>query len=383
MMKMLLVVGARLYGRGRGRRMMSTSTSTNPPNPWLMLPPTFDRRRGGMVYNFYSLADQEVVLINKYGPGAEPPEIPDDNARVVGSSHGWLALMNNRNNELFLSNPITRRHIRLPPIQSLPDPVLNLHHVSGKATVSKLILSAASPGSEECRAMVSYGQDDRLAFCCPGHSQEWVPIGKPYMDEEDKTFKLVYPKSYDDFVYSSKSNVFSCLTKSEFHASGLEEWDLRDMDSPKLAWIQRQNNSPLRPIDDEHLKEKHLAYVEQTDKLLLVTRFIHKHQHKTHFFGTLEIIKHNGWKSYRKCPSSDLALFLGTNHAFTISHFNPNSIYFTHHKQHHHQPDVGICHHDFTLSDCYYPLHRIITNTNTNTDTNTVTAPIWFTPTLT
>ena len=155
--------------------MMSTSTSTNPnPNPWLMLAPTFDRRCGGMVYNFYSLADEEVVLINKYGlgPGAE---IPDDNARVVGSSHGWLAVMNYRNDELFLSNPITRRHIRLPPIQSLPDPVLNLDHRSGKATVSKLILSAASPGSEECRAMVSYGQDDRLAFCCPGHSQDtWI-----------------------------------------------------------------------------------------------------------------------------------------------------------------------------------------------------------------
>ncbi|XP_042059613.1 uncharacterized protein LOC121804138 [Salvia splendens] len=377
MMKKLLVFGARLYGHGRGRRMMSTSTNLN---PWLMLPPTFDRRRGGMVYNFYSLADEEVVLINKYGPGPEPPEIPDDNARVVGSSHGWLALMNNRNNELFLSNPITRRHIRLPPIQSLPDPVLNLDHVSGKARVSKLILSAAPPGSEECRAMVSYGQDDRLAFCCPGHSQEWLPIGKPYMDRENKTFNVVYPKSYDDFVYSSKSNVFSCLTKSMLHATGLEEWDLTDMDSPKLAWIQTHTDSPSGPIDDELLSEEHLAYVEQTDELFLVSRFIHKRLHKTAFFSTCDIIKEDGWFRTRSSFSSHLALFLGTNHSFAISHLNPNSIYFTDHKRHHHhhhQPDVGIydCANEI-LSNCYYPWHQ------TNTHTNIVPTPVWFTPTL-
>ncbi|XP_047949309.1 uncharacterized protein LOC125195163 [Salvia hispanica] len=378
-MKMLVFGGAAARLCGRGRRMMSTSTN---PNPWLMLPPTFDRRRGGMVYNFYRLADEEVVVIKKYGQGPEPPEIPDDNARVVGSSHGWLALMNDRNDELFLSNPITRRHIRLPPIQSLPDPVLNLDHVSGKAMVSKLILSAASPGSEECRAMVSYGQDDRLAFCCPGHSHEWVPIGKPYMDRENKTLNVVYPKSYDDFVYSSKSNVFSCLTRSELHESGLEDWDLTDMDSPKLAWIRTDNDSPLGLSDDALLREQHLAYAEQTDELFLLSRFIHKRRHKTQFFNTYRVKKEeDGWMKTYPSSASDLALFLGTNHSFAISHFNSNSIYFTNHKQHHqhqhhHQPDVGIYHCGHrNLSNCYYPLHH------TNT-TNAVPAPIWFTPTL-
>ncbi|KAL1565598.1 hypothetical protein AAHA92_07794 [Salvia divinorum] len=367
---------ARLHGHGR--RMMSTNP--HPPKLWLMLPPTFDRRRGGMVYNFYSPAEQEVVLINKYGPGPDPPELPDDNAQVVGSSHGWLALMNRRNNELFLSNPITRRHIRLPPIQSLPNPELNLLP-GGKARVSKLILSA-SPDNKECRAMVSFGQDDRLAFCRLGHSQEWVPIGKPYMDRDDEIYKIVYPKSYDDFVFSSKSNVFTCLTKSGIHVWGLEEWDLTNMDSPKLAWIRKNDDKYEDEADDEFVRGEHLAYAEQTDELFLVMRYIDKPERKTAFLVPYRVKKEeDGWMRTYPCSClGDLALFVGTNHSFAISHFNPNSIYFTHHKQHHHQSDVGIYDNTkYTVSNCYYPIPWHHTNTN---NTSIAPPPIWFTPTL-
>lgn len=95
-------------------------------------------------------------------------------------------------------------------------------------------------------------------------------MGKPYIDRDDKTYNLLYPKAYDDFVYSSKSNVFTCLTKSALRGTGLEDWDLTDLDSPKLAWIRKNNDSP----DDELSGEMHLAYAEQTDELLLVSRYI-------------------------------------------------------------------------------------------------------------
>ncbi|KAL1565603.1 hypothetical protein AAHA92_07797 [Salvia divinorum] len=309
-------------------------------------------------------------------PRPGPSEFPDDNARVVGSSHGWLALMNRRNNDLFLSNPITRRHIRLPQIQSLPNPELNLLP-GGKAQVSKLILSA-SPDSEECRAMVSFGQDDRLAFCRPGHSQEWVPIGKPYMDRDDKIYNFVYPKSYNDFVFSSKSNVFTCLTKSDIHEWGLEDWDLTDMDSPKLAWIRTNNEQP-NTEHDEILRKEHLVYAEQTDELFLVIRSIDKCQLETFFFFTMKLQKEeDGWTTCsRSC--SDFALFVGTNHSFAIAspRFKPNSIYFTDHKDDQVTGDVGI--HDCannTISNCYYPFEKHHTNSLSLT-------PIWFTPTLT
>ncbi|KAH6796406.1 hypothetical protein C2S51_037392 [Perilla frutescens var. frutescens] len=42
-------------------------------------------------------------------------------AELVGCSHGWVALFNRRNNDLFISNPITRRHMKLPAIHTLPD----------------------------------------------------------------------------------------------------------------------------------------------------------------------------------------------------------------------------------------------------------------------
>lgn len=143
-------------------------------------------------------------------------------AEVVGSSHGWLALMNHRNNELFLSNPITRRHIKLPPIDTLPNPEFNISRGSASANVSKLILSA-SPDDADCRAMVTFGWERRLAFCRPGHR---APIGQLFMERESKKKwdDSKYARSYDDFVFSSKSNVFTCLTSSNIHTKGLEDW---------------------------------------------------------------------------------------------------------------------------------------------------------------
>ena len=345
-------------------------------NPWLMLPPTFDRRHGGMAYNFYIPADSSVVRINKYGPGRDPPWVPDDNATVVGSSHGWLALMNRRNNEVFLSNPITRRHIKLPPIDSLPNPELNLR--CAQARVSKLILSA-SPDSKDCRAVASFGPHDRLAFCRPGHSHEWAPVGQLFMDLDQPRFK--YAKSYQDFVFSSKSNstVLTCLTFSDLHSRGLEDWDLTVLDSPKLVWIRAQNDE-ARPDDPVSSVEEHLAYAEQTDEMFLVSRFFDEAERATFGFVVSRVVKEGGgWMSTLRCSLGDMALFVGTNHSFAIPNFNPNSIYFTDSKSHQGRGDVGIYHcAPQTFSNCYYPIPN-----NDIIDIAAGPSPIWFTPTLT
>ncbi|XP_047949487.1 uncharacterized protein LOC125195372 [Salvia hispanica] len=346
------------------------------PNPWLMLRPTFDRSRGGMVYNFYNLEDNEVVRINKYGPGPDPPEHPDDEAEVVGSSHGWLALKNHRNNELFLSNPMTHRHIKLPPIDSLPNPEFNLDNCSRSANVSKLILSA-SPDDADCRAMVAFGWSGRLAFCRPGHSRDWAPIGQLFMEREreGKWYDYKYARSYDDFVFSSKSNVFTCLTSSNIHTRGLEDWDLTSIDSPKIDWIRRQGDEKEENNDDnEEMKQKqHLVYAEQTGELFIVNRLIQEGTTRRCDVYRIEKEK-GGWTNIRPCSLQGIALFVGTNHSFAVSapHIMPNSIYYAD------GDDVGIydCD-DETFSNCYYPddADQALDDTD---DT-----PIWFTPMLT
>ncbi|KAL1561624.1 hypothetical protein AAHA92_04303 [Salvia divinorum] len=355
------------------------STTTN--NPWLMLPPTFDRSRGGMLYNFYSPADEEVVRINKYGPGPDPPELPDDKAVVVGSSHGWLAFMNRRNNDHFLSNPITRRHIKLPPVDSLPNPEFNLDRGSGKARVSKLILSA-SPDDADCRAVASFGPSDRLAFCRPGHSLEWAPIGQLFMEREDDTFSLRYARAYEDFAFSSKGNVFTCLTMSHLHDWGLEDWDLTSVDSPRIDWIRRQGDEGEKSDDDVEMKQ-HLAYAEQTGELFVVNRLVK--ECRTRSFDVSRVEKEEGgWMKILRCSLRDTALFVGTNHSFAVTapHLKPNSIYFADSSGDQGRSDVGIydCA-DKTFSNCYYSYDGHHTALN-NTDTTVVPATIWYTPTL-
>ncbi|KAH6829299.1 hypothetical protein C2S53_011523 [Perilla frutescens var. hirtella] len=61
-------------------------------------------------------------------------------AMLVGSSHGWLALFNELSRDFFLWNPISGRRINLPPIDTLPIPAVNLK--GGYGCVDKVIISS-------------------------------------------------------------------------------------------------------------------------------------------------------------------------------------------------------------------------------------------------
>ncbi|KAG8384866.1 hypothetical protein BUALT_Bualt04G0162900 [Buddleja alternifolia] len=154
--------------------VLCPSTLPSRISPWLMLPPAVEGTENNMVYKFYSLAEDKIISLNKRRGGEEEAaniELgPGDESELKGSSHGWLALFNPRNCDLFLSNPLSRRHIKLPPIHSLSIPKNNL--AGGYGCVTNLIISC-SPDEEECRAMMTFGPDDRLAFCCPGSSTEY------------------------------------------------------------------------------------------------------------------------------------------------------------------------------------------------------------------
>ncbi|KAL3629441.1 hypothetical protein CASFOL_026663 [Castilleja foliolosa] len=203
--------GASWFNR---RGVCTASATTASDHPWLMLSP--ELQGGTMSNNFYSLADKMVQTPNPSNV------ILNRMLTCRGSSHGFLALVSPQDDEFFLYNPISRRHINLPSIVSLSrlpndDPI-------SRRDVAKLILSCSPDEDEQnCRAVVINGCGNALAFCFPGRSKEWT-----MMLDEKRGRSL-----YIDIVYSDKLKLFFVLTNN----SGIETWDLGDPSSPKLINI--------------------------------------------------------------------------------------------------------------------------------------------------
>ncbi|KAL3639740.1 hypothetical protein CASFOL_001302 [Castilleja foliolosa] len=373
------------------RMMMSTAVNSTPPSsrvispPWLMLPPVIEEG-GDMVYKFYNLSEDKEESFRK-----KRSKLEEENAdpKFVGSSHGWLALFNQRNNHLFLYNPITNRHIKLPPIETLPDPMINLTP-DGRGSVSKLILSSSpDDDDDECIAMMTFGPGDRLAFCHPCRSTEWTPIGELiFLDSRGRDYEnpliddlgMSYGRAYEDFVYCSRPKRFTCITQFEidmfarriiYPTSQLEDWDFSDPHSPISNTYYGEITS-LEFGGEEWIKRNlsllgkcsqipYLVFNEPHDQLFIVIRFvidrvtpavdigdlpydtISRHTHKTMGFCVLKVNyrQENGERildEVRLIKGSDtldgLTMFIGMNHSFAvpsadIPNLKPNSIYFT------------------------------------------------------
>ncbi|CAA0820293.1 Pentatricopeptide repeat-containing protein [Striga hermonthica] len=153
--------------------MFSSSTRQNPSSsPWLMLPPAFDVTVTGAAsfsYKFYNPADNKIVSLDTGKSCRHERELTHLDMCFAGSSRGWLALLS-PSFDLFLYNPISRRHIKLPPVRDLPE------FPPGPPMIHKLILSC-SPDTPNCRAIIIYNSMRALAFCCPGFSKEWTHVG--------------------------------------------------------------------------------------------------------------------------------------------------------------------------------------------------------------
>ncbi|KAL3624274.1 hypothetical protein CASFOL_033090 [Castilleja foliolosa] len=363
--------------------------------PWLMLPPAFDG--GAMSHNFYSLAENKVISL----AGTGEKEITDlmsnskpENHRVLrGSSHGWLALFDRRNLDFFLYNPISKRHIKLPPIHNLP-----LFPSHDCRSVTKVILSCSPDEDyENCRAIMMYNCSN-LAFCCPGRSHEWIRFGR-------------YPDGYDEIVYSDKHQLLFGLTNCDDY---LETWDLRDLSSPRMVMSHDSYSEDYSEEEEDQVLENFCIPVDHLvvadNHLLFVTRYLMEHvgsdgsyvdyygEHERsrncpHVTVDFEVYKYDHEKKDFRYEDSldDLALFIGLESdtvALPASHFTgvkPNSIYFTDtigtgywFGKDEDAPfgghDIGIFNYqDKTISSCYYPcdvksIQRILPS------------PIWFFP---
>ncbi|KAG8376923.1 hypothetical protein BUALT_Bualt09G0114600 [Buddleja alternifolia] len=346
------VINGGCGGRGAAPRMTSVVSNgtfkSRISTPWLMLPPAFEGKGDdddNMVYKFYSLAENKVLNLTRRNNKCVGDH---EDIEFVSSSHGWLTLFNTRNCDLFLRNPLSGRRIKLPPIHTLHIPEENLR--GGYGCVTKVITSC-SPEEENCLVMMSFGTEDRLAFCSPSSSAaEWTPIGDLYhVDDEDND--NLTARVYQDFVYSSRQKLFYCITQWEV----LEAWDLQDMGSPKVIPMDYPVDEENYPSEEE-IELKFLVVAEESGDLFLVRRHIIPHMapdgsyvdycldknaaenlpYKTTGF---DVYKYDPEKcAFRYMDSSldGLALFIGNNHSFAVSaasdefsELKPNSIYFT------------------------------------------------------
>ncbi|KAL6539168.1 hypothetical protein OROGR_011817 [Orobanche gracilis] len=249
-----------------------------------------------------------------------PPVV--DGEAVVGSSNGWIAVFNKRSNDLFLSDPLSHRRIDLPPIHTLVDPEFNLD-LDGRAIVSKVILSSSpDAGADDCRALMSFGPTNKLAFCVPGRSSRWTPLGdrlrKVGLGDHD------YAIVHEDFVYRTGSKTFTSVTTCDLNLRSLVnkdydifrltefgrrdsimtekyDWDIQDPDSPSPSpsryrnvledgldvrilgrkyvdqskWgINRWMVENMEVLLNECVQIPHIVCVEERDELFLAIRFV-------------------------------------------------------------------------------------------------------------
>ncbi|KAL3647777.1 hypothetical protein CASFOL_008745 [Castilleja foliolosa] len=234
------------------RRMTTVSCLKN-SSPCLMLPPTFNDGSDDIVYNMYNIALNKLLKFNN------KKLLPEEYTRFVGSSHGWLALMDERNNNFILTNPVTRRHVKLP------------RYTSNRFSDFKVIISCDAE-QEECQAMI-ISNGHSLAFRRLGRSPtEWTRLG-------DCTCPL---RGYEDLVYSSRHNLLFGIANATY-GYDFEAWDVA-YDPPRLHWQNREDLHDKRLCREKNLLPaktclwcntfKYLVFAEQTDQLFYVTRHI-------------------------------------------------------------------------------------------------------------
>ncbi|CAA0820289.1 Putative F-box protein [Striga hermonthica] len=370
--------------------MFSSSTRQNPSSsPWLMLPPAFDVTVTGAAsfsYKFYNPADNKVVSLDTGKSCRHERELTHLDMCFAGSSRGWLALLS-PSFDLFLYNPISRRHIKLPPVRDLPE------FPPGSPVIYKLILSC-SPDTPNCRAIILYNSMYALAFCCPGFSKEWTHIGEhQWLDPNSGEPFRNLEDGYWDCVYSTRHEALFTLTRDGV----LESWDLRDPHSLRAVKIAEVRTRGRCNFSYRKRQPQLKLSCESVDHLIVFGQdlFVVTHfcvdcfdfdglyvdssdpYQETHLRGlpyvtiAFKVYKYNPEnQDVKKVKSLDgLALFVGyhgDSFALPAAEFpglEPNSIYFTNGLDDVICPDVPIGGHDIgifnyknkTVLPCYYP----------------------------
>ncbi|KAL6995934.1 hypothetical protein U1Q18_006069 [Sarracenia purpurea var. burkii] len=288
--------------------------------PWLMLPQSpihLNHRRG-----FFSLSADKVHFLTL-------PEA-SHRRRRCGSSHGWLAILD-ESPAIFLLNPLTRSKIHLPPLSSFPNVVgFNFYDVGREYFlraptgdsytrslkemrdffIKKLILSSSPSSNDNYIALAILNQTGDLAFCKSG-DESWRFI------EDAQSY-------YEDAIYCN--GLFYAVNK-------LGEIAVCDVHgpSPRVSMIY---TPPQIGGDMQYL-------VSSSEELFLVTRYLEfefvdyqfDNVYKTMQFRVYRLdLSGPKWEMVKSL--GDQMFFLGENSSLALSALDfpgckGNCIYYT------------------------------------------------------
>ncbi|KAG7586365.1 hypothetical protein ISN45_Aa02g016690 [Arabidopsis thaliana x Arabidopsis arenosa] len=293
------------------RSEFSTSTAAA-ATPYLLLGDDVVGKSpcGGKVVNFnlYDPRKQEQVKIENKILSKEVSK-----SRRIGSSRGWLALVNKKDLTVRLTNILnpSKKIISLPPITRDKYE----HHVN---------VSVSSSNEEDCVVAVKF-YGSRVSLCRPGDS-EWTRIDVPCPSFHSSTV-----------IYSERDRRFYLNNCNPDYTGPTDFTPKTGLPTPQLVESASGQSFIV------------LWFVERyTDKGEVATwgdaRYINSKDlcRKTHKIMVFRQDEEQGIGPYTD-DIGDLCIFLGENESFCLSAkdfpgLNPNSVYFAGHSS-----GFGIC----------------------------------------
>ncbi|XP_057991434.1 putative F-box protein At5g38270 [Hevea brasiliensis] len=298
--------------------------------PWLLLPGNQEHH----ARCFFSLEDNKTYQIKNIG------NLFGNDAWCVGSSHGWLVLLDDEAKP-FLLNPFSQVRIQLPTIEGFMFQVNKSYFIQHlrKVFITKAILLSDPSHDNSYVVVLIFGYLSRLAFCKKGDSGWTILSGAS--------------QGYCDIIYIN--DFFYALTSD----SSIEVWDFHASLPIKKREIHpsttREMLEATKCFGNLHSCQTYL--VESSGDLLLVLRYIGNFvneegevvdeayllsgdstqplvcPYQTLMFHVCKLdSREQKWVGVDNLK--DEVLFLGGNHSMSLlaqycSGFEKNSIYFT------------------------------------------------------
>ncbi|CAL9239963.1 unnamed protein product [Arabidopsis halleri] len=325
-------------------RRSEFSTATAAATPYLLLADDVVGKSpcGGTVVNFnlYDPRKQEQVKVENKILSKEVYK-----SRRIGSSRGWLALLNKKDSTVRLTNILnpSKKIISLPPITRDKYE----HHVN---------VSVSSSNEEDCVVAVKF-YGSRVSLCRPGDS-EWTRIDVPCPSFHSST--VIYSER-DRRFYLNNCNPdytgptdFTPKTGLPTPVSGHKRFLFSNFldELPELKNEMRLSRFRIQQQLVESTSGQSFIvawFVERfTDKGEVApwgdARYINRKDlcRKTHKIMVFRQDEEQGIGPYTD-DIGDLCIFLGENESFCLSAkdfpgLNPNSVYFAGHSS-----GFGIC----------------------------------------
>ncbi|KAJ9159340.1 hypothetical protein P3X46_024850 [Hevea brasiliensis] len=294
------------------RSFAESYVSFLPRTPWLLLPGNQEHH----ARCFFSLEDNKVYQIKNIS------NLFGDDAWCVGSSHGWLVLLDDEAKP-FLLNPFSQVRIQLPTIERFVFLVHKSYFIKvlRKGFITRAILSSDPSHDNNYVVVLILGYVSRLAFYKKGVSGWTISNGAS--------------RKYCDIIYCN--DLFYALTLD----NSIEVWDFHASLPIKNREIHpsvpRKIMEATECLRSPHCCQSHL--VESSGDLLLVLRYLGKEgklwvcPYRTQNFHVYRLDSNDpNWVEVDNLKNE--VLFLAGNHSMSLSAqdfsgFEKNSIYFT------------------------------------------------------